>query len=771
VAYNGNGRPHGNGRQGSTNGNGTRHRVPPVWFVARKRRRAAPPPSKLPYLFAFALLLGGGLLTAVLMGGLLTFQTGANSYEQLNAQLPPLTELTSHETFKTAQIYDRRGNLLYEFYHEQGGRRTIVPISEISQNLIDATLAAEDANFYANPGVDAKGIARALMQNVSNQGVVSGASTITQQLVKNVLIPPEERSQQTLSRKAKEAILAYQVSQQFSKSQILEMYLNEIFYGNLAYGAEAAAQTYYGKHARDLSVAEASLLAGLPQAPSGYDPFRNLDAARQRQRYVLDQMARHGFITQDQADQAWDEQLVFKTDRPEIKSPHFSYYVKSLVEQKYGDKTLYQGGLKIYTTLDSDLQHRLEAVAKGNQDVFDKWHANNTTIVALDPRTGEVLAMVGSRDYYDESIDGQVNMAVAERQPGSSIKPLVYSVAFTKGWGPYTVIDDSPSCWIDNVQLGRKWCPQNYDLKFHGPMTVRSALGNSINIPAVKTLEFASIDSVRDQAKKQGITTWDDKYLGLSLTLGGAEVEPLELAGVYTTFANNGLFIPPVSITKIVDAYGEVLEEYKVPQGEPLLDPRIAYQISNMLSDNNARLITFGPNNILADFDRPVAAKTGTTDNYRDTWTMGYTPNLVVGVWFGNTDGTPMVHAISSLSAGKIWHDAMQAALEQLSLPAEQFQRPEGLVERDFCGPGISVCPYKELWLSERQKDIPKVAPRPAAPPAASPTPGQPGNQPAGQPTAQPAPAAQPQPTAAPARNQAPPPQPTRPPAKRKRGG
>src|SRR5581483_7607774 len=254
---------------------------------------------------------------------------------------------------------------------------------------------------------------------------------------------------------------------------------------------------------------------------------------------------------------------------------------------------------------------------------------------AIDPRTGEILAMIGSRDYDDASIDGQVNVALSERQPGSSIKPLVYAVAFAKGWGPYTVVDDAKSCWVDNVQTGHQWCPENYDNKFHGKMTLRSALGNSINIPAVKTLEFAGIRAVKEQAEREGITTWKDKYLGLSLTLGGAEVTPLQITGTYTVFANQGRWIPPVAITKIVDAYGEVLEQYKVPQGEQVMDPRIAYQISSMLSDNNARLITFGPHNVLEDFDRPVAAKTGTTDNYRDTWAIGYTPNLVVGVWFG----------------------------------------------------------------------------------------------------------------------------------------
>jgi membrane peptidoglycan carboxypeptidase len=315
-------------------------------------------------------------------------------------------------------------------------------------------------------------------------------------------------------------------------------------------------------------------------------------------------------------------------------------------------------------------------------------------------------------------------------------------------------------------------------------MTVRAALGNSINIPAVKALEFAGIDAVREQAKKVGITTWDDKYVGLSLTLGGAEVTPLELTGSYSVFANNGLFIPPVAVTKIVDAYGDVLEEYRVPQGDQVLDPRIAYQITSILTDNNARLITFGPNNILADFDRPVAAKTGTTDNYTNTWTVGYTPSIVIGVWFGNTDGHPMVHAISSLSAGKIWHDAMQVAISYLKLPVEQFQRPDRLVERDFCGPGISVCPYKEYWLAERANQIPKLPPwvvaspspalqpnqaQPNQPPANQPPPGQPTPaQPQSAPTqpAQVQPAPAPAPTAQAAPPPPPQPQPTSPPPK-----
>ena len=703
----------------------------------------------------------------------------STAYANLNRDLPSINQIASRETFKTAQIYDRKGTLLWEFYDQEGGKRTVVPISEISQYLIDATLAAEDANFYSNPGIEPRGILRAVYQNVAEQEVVSGASTITQQLVKNVLIPENERYDQSLSsgvaRKVKEALLAYQVTQKLSKSQILALYLNEILYGNRAYGVEAAAQTYFAKSARDVTLAEAAVIAGLPQSPSAYDPFRNPVAAKARQTYVLDQMVRNGFITPMEADTARQAELRYQRKTQELLAPHWVMYVRDLIESKYGTKVLYQGGIKVYTTLDLDLQYKMEEIAKANADNLAQREAENTSIVVMNPKTGEVLSMVGSMDYWDAEIDGQVNVATSERQPGSTIKPLVYLATFMKGWTPATTMLDEKLSIPD--ELGRIWSPENFDKRFHGTTSVRSALGNSLNIPAVKALQFATIDSVGDLARRMGIITWtDNRKLGLAMALGGAEVRPLDITAAYTVLANNGLRIPPVAITRIIDGNGSTIEEYKVPQGEQVVDPRMAYMVTHVLGDNDARLTTYGPNNMLR-MTRPSAAKTGTTDSYRDTWTMGYTPNLTVGVWVGNADNRPMKEVLSSMSAGKIWRESMDGAIDYLQLPPEEFARPAGLIDVEVCGdvgmrPGAPAC-YQDLFPVEsapkQRVTIGNVPPgaQLTATPGAVPQP-QP-QAPARPAQAAPAPPAQPRqqapPQQPPAQPQPPPAQPQQPPA------
>ncbi|MCC7369221.1 MAG: PBP1A family penicillin-binding protein [Chloroflexi bacterium] len=650
---------------------------------SRSRRQRQKPRSALRAAFLTMIVIGlgfAGLGVMAILGGM---HMASSAYASINRDLPSLNQIAGRETFKTAQLYDRKGRLLWEFFDPDAGRRTVVPISEISQYLIDATLAAEDANFYSNPGIEPKGIARAFYQNLAEQDIVSGASTITQQLVKNVLIPEDERYQQTPMRKIREALLAYQLTQKVSKSQILTLYLNEIFYGNQTYGIEAASQGYFGKHARDLTLAEASMLAGLPQSPAVYNPLRNAVAAKARQAYVLEQMVRHGFITEAEANAASQAELRYQPQKQPFLAPHWAVYIRSQIEEKYGTRMLYQGGLKIYTSLDFDLQTRMEEVALANKPNLDQRDAENTSIVVMNPKTGEVLAMVGSMDYWNTDIEGQVNVAVSERQPGSTIKPLVYLSAFTKGWTPGQMIVDEKLSIKD--ELGRTWEPENYDKRFHGNVTARIALGNSLNIPAVKTIQFAGVESVAELARRMGITTWtDNRRLGLAMSLGGAEVRPLDMTAAYTVLANNGLRIPQVSITKIVDAEGNTLEEYKVPQGEQIVDPRYAYMVTSILSDNNARLITYGPNSMLK-LTRPGAAKTGTTDSYRDTWTMGYTPNLTVGVWVGNTDNRPMKEVLSSMSAGKIWREAMDTSLDYLQLPPDEFTRPPGLVDVQIC--------------------------------------------------------------------------------------
>jgi 1A family penicillin-binding protein len=724
---NGNGRPNGsgNGHNGNgRNGNG--------WSAARRRRRARLRKRGAQGALIVGGLAGIGILSIVIFTILAAIQAGTSAYASVSRDLPSVNQISSRDTFKTAQIYDRKGTLLWEFYDAEGGRRTVVQLSDITQNLIDATLAAEDPTFYDNPGFDLKSIVRAMVQNYRADETVSGASTITQQLVRTIMLNPEERSQRTIARKLREALLAYQITQKYSKSQILQMYLNEIYYGNMAYGVEAAAQTYFSKHARDLTLPEAALIAGLPQAPSAYDPFKNPAAAKERQVYVLDQMERREFITPEQAAQAKQAKLDYTPLKRDLLAPHWVMYIRDLVEQKYGPHLLYQGGLKIFTTLDLDLDRKLEEVAHNNTDNLASRDANNTAITAINAKTGEILAMVGSMDYYNKDIDGQVDVLVADpgRQPGSSIKPIVYTTAFSMDYTPSTVVPDQPISFKDD--LGRDWSPQNFDRRFHGNVTLRSALGNSLNIPAVEVLQHVGIDAAWDMAKKFGITTWTDRNrLGLSLTLGGAEVKPLELAGAYATLANNGRRIPLVAITKMVDADGNVLEDYKVPQGEQIVDPRAAYMVTSILSDNNARLITYGPNSMLK-MDRPAAVKTGTTDNYRDTWTMGYTPSLAVGVWVGNSDGHPMKEVLSSMSAGKIWRESMDTAIGYLNLPAEDFPRPAGLTEAEVCGdsgmrPGQPGC-YKEIFKVEQAPSqgrsyVGGSAPAPTAPaPRVAPT-------------------------------------------------
>jgi membrane peptidoglycan carboxypeptidase len=798
----------GNGRDLSRNGNGhgldirrraqarAQERLQRLYRIksAREYRDRSSSTSRLKK----PLMIGSGLLVAMigvgLIGIFIVLQGAATGYAMLTRDLPSLSQISNHASFKTAQIYDRKGQLLWEFYDPDGGKRTVIPLSEISQNLIDATLAAEDAFFYQHRGVDLRATIRSAFLTGSGTSQ-TGASTITQQLVRNVVLSPEERKQVTLTRKAREIILAYKLDEKLSKDEILEMYLNEVYYGNQSYGVEAAAQSYFDKHGRDLDIAEAAMVAGLVQSPSEYDPTRR-DVARtadgiptvtkERQAYVLEQMTRHGFITEQQARDAYAEPLQIKTRQVELKAPHWVMFIRDLVERKYGARTLYQGGLKIYTTLDLEYNDKMQQVLQDSKPTISTQGATNASQIAVNPKTGEILAFNGSLDYYDESIDGQVNILTSERQPGSSIKPVIYVTSFLKGWAPATTIDDQPTCWKDTPT--HQWCPGNFDNIFHGQTTVRSALGNSLNIPAVKTLDFVGVDNAIETGTKLGVTSWapdSSKTFGLSLTLGGAETRPIDMAQVYATFANNGLKIPLVAVTRIVDAEGSVLENYKVPQGEQVIDARAAYLINNILADPAAKLFTYGPNTplMLHQTDDPKsplwpsASKTGTTDNYRDTWTDGYTPNLAIVVWVGNADGHPMKQTLSTLTAAKVWPASMKMSFEYFHMQPEDFPRPDGLVERQVCGdarmrPGAPLC-WNDLFFAESApRGTVQAGPRPVQP-TAQPT-AQPGTdqqpQPA-QPTPVPQAPAQPKPqaTAAPPPAQ-PKPQPTAapPPAQQK---
>ncbi|MHB1416534.1 MAG: transglycosylase domain-containing protein, partial [Chloroflexota bacterium] len=497
----------------------------------------------------------------------------------------------------------------------------------------------------------------------------------------------------------KEALLAFQISQWYSKDEVLELYLNEISYGGNANGIEAAAWSFFGKHARELNLAEAAFLVGLPQSPSGYDPYTHFQAAKTRQAYVLDRMVVNGYITEEEATEARDMPMEFVSRQVDIKAPHFVMYVLDQLERKYGKERVQQGGLRVYTSLDPRLQSLAEEAASTHIATIKDLNANNAAVVSIDPRTGEVLAMVGSVDYWDESIDGQVNMAVADRQPGSTLKPFTYATAFEKlGWGPSSILIDQPTNFPGGQGMP-PYAPKNHDLRFRGPVTVRWALACSLNVPAVLALQAVGVPSMLQTVHRMGITSLpDDKPWGLAVTLGGGEVKLLDLVYAYTPFANGGQQTgtpalagqpagyreyEPVSIMKVTDEFGNVLDEYRPPeQGKQVISPQIAFLISDILSDNQARVPTYGPNNFL-EIGRPAAAKTGTTDDYRDGWTVGYTPQLVTGVWVGNADNSAMKDVYGVSGAGYIWSNFMKKALD--GTPVIQFDRPDGLVRAKTC--------------------------------------------------------------------------------------
>jgi 1A family penicillin-binding protein len=612
-------------------------------------------------------------------------------YAYYARDLPDPGTLANRQLFQTARIFDRNGKLLHELNDPQGGRRTLIGLQAIPKVAQQATIAAEDSSFYDNPGFDVRAVIRATYQWMRSGSPQSGASTITQQLVKNTLLGPE----QTAERKIKEAFLAMELTRRYSKDQILEMYMNEISYGNRAYGIEAAAETYFGKPARELTLPEASLLAGLPQAPSYYDPYTNLPAAKERQAYVLDQMVKTGAITQQQRDAAGKASLdlVPASQQGPQEAPHFVTYVQQQVEQQFGTEALYREGLQITTSLDLDLQHLAEQSAQDHIAEIRARNATNAALVAIQPSTGQVLAMLGSVDFNDASINGQVNVALALRQPGSTLKPFTYVTAFSKGWNPATMLWDIPTTFPGGYK------PNDFDNKFPGPMPVRDALAQSRNIPAVEALQFVGVPDMIATAHRFGIEDLrePDRY-GLSVTLGGGEVKLLDLTYAYSVFANGGQQIgvqkpadqredgfrqfDPVSILKITDSAGKVLYENK--QGSAQVeDPRLVYQITSILSDNKARQPTYGANSPLVLANQPAAVKTGTTDAYRDSWVVGYTPDLVTGVWVGNSDNSPMNDVLGVAGAGQIWHAFMAGAVDDA--PVSQFSAPQGVQQADVC--------------------------------------------------------------------------------------
>lgn len=619
--------------------------------------------------------------------------------------LPSVDSLPDTYMTPSVRITDRNRRLLYEIIPQEGGRNTVLSIENIPQCLKDATVAVEDKNFYTNPGVDITGIIRAFWINVRGGETVAGGSTITQQVARNLLLSENEKTERTLRRKLREVVLAWQMTRKLSKDDILALYLNQMNYGGMAYGVEAASQTYFGKPASELLLPECALIAGLPQAPGAYNPFTNPDLTKERQGIVLGLMEKQGFITQEELLSAESTPLSYNPVPYPIEAPHFIWIIKDQIDGLISDGILNQKqSLVVRTTLDLDYQHLAETTLKRRIDEFKAEDAalshnvNNAALVALDPRNGEILALIGSADFFDESIHGALDMATSPRQTGSAFKPFIYALALDptqpNTWTAATSILDVSTTFT--IRGSSPYTPVNYDELEHGPVSVRQALGSSLNIPAVKTLNKVGIDKALDLAKRLGITSLNESsQYNLSLALGGGQVSLLELSTAYATLANNGYYTGNTSIMDIHDADGNLL--YSVDRKPPLqiLDPRLTWLISDILSDDSARSIGFGLNSTLK-LDRAAAVKTGTTTNFHDNWTIGYTPDLLLGVWVGNSGYEPMHNVTGLTGAAPIWHEVMRGLLQ--GRPDHPFERPDGLTQVEVCDisgllPSL-LCPY-----------------------------------------------------------------------------
>ncbi len=617
------------------------------------------------YASAFFLLLGALLLWGA------------------SLRIPDFGSFEERKVAESTRIYDRTGEILLSNVH-QNIKRTVVSLDLVSPYLRDATIAIEDAEFYSHKGIRPLSFLRAVFVNLLRGEFSQGGSTITQQVVKNALLTQEK----TISRKLKEWALSLKIERVMTKDEILALYLNEAPYGGTVYGSEEASRAFFGKNASELTLAESAYLAALPQAPTYYSPYGNhRDKLDERKNLVLSRMREEGFITDEEYTAARTESVSFLP--PEdggIKAPHFVFYVRSYLEEKYGKDVVEEGGLKVITTLDWDLEQKAEEIVKKYALENEKnFNAENAALVATDPKTGQVLVMVGSRDYFDTEIDGNFNVAIAHRQPGSSFKPFVYANAFIKGYTPETVVFDVPTQFDTNCdpagtpifsEVGTEKCylPVNYDGKYRGPIMLRDALAQSINIPAIKTLYLAGLKDSLELAKGFGLTslTSADQY-GLTLVLGGGEVSPLDMTNAYGVFANNGVFLPGSTILRVEDKNGNVLEEWE-KRAERIIPDSVAYQISDILSDNEARTPAFGAASALYFPGRQVAVKTGTTNDYKDAWIIGYTPSISVGAWAGNNDNTPMEKKVAGFIVAPLWHEFMGYALSRI--PDERFPAP-----------------------------------------------------------------------------------------------
>ena len=615
-------------------------------------------------LWQWCLIIGG--LVAVLVG------------IYLIEEIPNPKKLSSTEYPQSSQIFDRKGRLLFEIYSEK--RRTPVELKEISDNLKKATLAIEDVNFYKHNGFDWKGILRGLYRTVVKKRL-QGGSTLTQQLVKNALLTQER----TLSRKIKEAILTVATEMLYSKDQILEMYFNQTPYGGTIWGVQSAARGFFNKEARDLTLAEAALVAGLPGSPTKYNPFSHPEAAKARQELVLTRMEEVGFISKEEMEKAKAEKLNYYLDKNGILAPHFVFFVKEKLAEEYGLKRLTEGGLKITTTLDLDIQKMVEATAAGEVAKLKKSNVTNGAALITEPGSGQILAMVGSIDYFSDEIDGKYNVTTALRQPGSSIKPLNYAVALELGKiTAAAVVDDNPTCFGRENQ--KAYCPTNYGGSYHGLQSIRNTLANSLNIGAVKVLKLNGVETFIASASAMGLSTLKDPAnYGLSLTLGGGEVLMTDMATAYGVLANMGIKQNLNPILKVVDKNGQTLEEYKENLGERVLSRETSFIIQQILSDDGARSMVFGRGSLLNIKGHPeVAVKTGTTNDLRDNWTFGYTSDYVVGTWVGNNDNSKMRGVVSGTSgAAPIWNGIMTQLLKEKQV--KKPNKPEGIVGMNVC--------------------------------------------------------------------------------------
>ncbi|MEM6282976.1 MAG: transglycosylase domain-containing protein [Chloroflexota bacterium] len=627
------------------------------------------------------------IVLAVLCAGLF-----AVFYGYVLRGLPSVDAVNAGLALPSTRIYDRNMRLLYEITPDGTGRNNVLPLDAVPPHCVNALIATEDAGFYSHPGVSVRGITRAAWLNLRGGDVVAGGSTITQQVARNLLLDPHARAERTLQRKLREMVLAVQLQQRYSKDEVLALWLNQTDFGNLAYGVDAAARAYFGKSAGALSLAECALLIGVPQNPNLYDPLTNLDAAKGRQRTVLDLMVDEGYITEAEADIAHADELQFAAVPYPIEAPHAVMAVWRELEATYPD-ALYNTGLDVVTTIDLDWHDAAQRIVErelerlNNPETRNRIPANayNAAVVAMDPHSGAVRVMLGSPDFFDDSISGAVNLALTPRQPGSTLKPFTYAAAMNpEGAEPYTaatVLMDVRTPFI--TRRLESYVPANFDLQEHGPVRVREALGSSFNIPAVIALEAVGVTPFIQLMTDMGVDQLaQNNDVDLSVTLGGGEVRLLNLAGAYGALANGGTRVEPALITRITTAEGETLYEHRPVEGARVLDERVAFIITDMLADDGARHRGFGANSLL-NIGRPAAAKTGTTTDFRDNWVMGYTPELVVGVWVGNASYEPMQNVTGLSGAGPIWHRFIREVTDYT--PPMSFTRPDGLERVDIC--------------------------------------------------------------------------------------